>query len=129
MRVHERFRHLFIVTLGVGGLAMLRWGDPTSPSWPLRCPSLAVFGLFCPGCGSQRAVHSLLHGEFGAAVAYNPLLVLILLLSPLALWRPGVLRNVMVGRSLVVGTILFAVVRNIPLPPFTVFAPGALLAP
>lgn len=128
MRAYKRLRLLFWVALGVSGLAVLGWGDPTSPTWPLRCPSFALLGIFCPGCGSQRAVHSLLHGEFGAAFAYNPLLVLMVLLSPLALWRPSLLSNVTVGRVLVFGTILFAVVRNIPFLPFSLLAPGALLS-
>ena len=32
-------------------------------------------GLKCPGCGSQRAVHALLHADFAAAWGYNALLV------------------------------------------------------
>jgi len=129
MRLRGRPLHLFWVALGIGGLVVLRVGDPTSPNWLLRCPSLALLGLFCPGCGSQRAIHSLLHGEIGAALAYNPLLVLILALTPLVVWRPRVLQNVTVGRSLVVGMVLFAVARNIPFPPFSILAPGALLTP
>jgi ABC-type amino acid transport system permease subunit len=33
-------------------------------------------GLKCPGCGSQRAIHSLLHFDFVQAFRYNALLVL-----------------------------------------------------
>ena len=43
-----------------------------------------VTGWDCPGCGSQRAIHALLHGEIGEAFRANgmllvmiPLLVLI----------------------------------------------------
>lgn len=32
-------------------------------------------GLECPGCGSQRAIHSLLHLDIGAAFKFNALLV------------------------------------------------------
>ena len=32
-------------------------------------------GLECPGCGSQRAIHSLLNGDLVAAVHYNALTV------------------------------------------------------
>ncbi|MCW4451447.1 MULTISPECIES: DUF2752 domain-containing protein [Chryseobacterium group] len=32
-------------------------------------------GYSCPGCGSQRAIHELLHLNFKEAFAYNPLLV------------------------------------------------------
>lgn len=40
----------------------------------LSCPSKTIFGLNCPGCGSQRMVHSLLHLDFKSAFSYNPLL-------------------------------------------------------
>lgn len=33
-------------------------------------------GLKCPGCGSQRAVHYLLNGQFIPAFRANPLLVM-----------------------------------------------------
>lgn len=32
-------------------------------------------GLDCPGCGSQRAVHELLHGHIQSAFYLNPLFV------------------------------------------------------
>jgi hypothetical protein len=35
-------------------------------------------GWKCPGCGSQRAAHALLNGEWAMAWSYNPLLVLVL---------------------------------------------------
>lgn len=42
----------------------------------LPCPLRATTGLLCPGCGSQRAVHYLLHGAFTKAWHYNELLPL-----------------------------------------------------
>src|SRR6266513_4699752 len=45
------------------------------PFYP-RCPLHAMTGLHCPGCGSLRAVHSLLHGDIGAALHFNALLIL-----------------------------------------------------
>lgn len=43
-----------------------------------RCPFLVLTGLKCPGCGSQRAIHSLLHLDIAAAFGYNALLVIAL---------------------------------------------------
>lgn len=40
------------------------------------CPTLALTGLFCAGCGSLRAVHELTHLDLAGAWAMNPLLVL-----------------------------------------------------
>lgn len=41
-----------------------------------KCPFLLLTGLKCPGCGSQRAIHSLLHLDFIKALHCNILLVL-----------------------------------------------------
>ena len=42
----------------------------------LRCPSNLLFGINCPGCGSQRAIHHLLHLEITEALRFNALLVI-----------------------------------------------------
>lgn len=50
--------------------------DPAEePIFP-QCLFLLVTGHQCPGCGSQRAIHSLLHLDFGAAFRYNAMMVL-----------------------------------------------------
>ena len=49
--------------------------DPAASRWFPRCPFLLLTGLQCPGCGSQRAVHSLLHLDVMSALHYNSLLV------------------------------------------------------
>ncbi len=49
--------------------------DPATTPFP-RCPFLTLTGWQCPGCGSQRAIHSLLHLDIAAAWRYNAMLVL-----------------------------------------------------
>src|SRR2546421_13112009 len=39
------------------------------------CPFRYLTGYYCPGCGSLRALHQLLHGNLAAALGYNPLMV------------------------------------------------------
>lgn len=34
-------------------------------------------GWYCPGCGGLRAAHDLLHGNVGASLAMNPLVLLL----------------------------------------------------
>lgn len=48
-----------------------------------RCWFHYFTGLDCPGCGSQRMVHALLHGDVAAAWRHNAFL---LLLSPVLLF-------------------------------------------
>ena len=50
--------------------------DPQTYSLFPKCPFLMATGLECPGCGTQRAIHQLLHLNFGAALRYNAFMVL-----------------------------------------------------
>jgi len=42
------------------------------------CPFFSITNLYCPGCGSQRALSSLLHGDIRDSLEYNPLISLFL---------------------------------------------------
>lgn len=48
--------------------------DPAESSLMPKCLFKQLTGLDCPGCGSQRMLHALLHGNISAAWAANPLL-------------------------------------------------------
>lgn len=103
--------------------AGLYWGlDPAGHPFP-RCMVNALTGLECPGCGSQRAIHALLHGDIAAAWGYNALLVTVLPLMPLLfatyLWpgRLGALDRVLSSRPFILSVltviILWTVYRNL----------------
>jgi hypothetical protein len=65
------------------GAAVFFAFDPTQvPIFP-QCMFHRVTGLDCPGCGAQRALHELLHGNLIAALRLNAMFVLSL---PLAAW-------------------------------------------
>ena len=49
--------------------------DPATNKYFPGCPFYKLTGLFCPGCGAQRSIHSLLTGNIIAAVHANILLV------------------------------------------------------
>ena len=59
--------------------------DPNQPGHYPTCPFLWISGYYCPGCGSLRASHDLLHGDVTSAFARNPL-ALALLPAVLAAW-------------------------------------------
>lgn len=92
-------------------------------SWGL-CPSAAL-GFSCPGCGGLRAVNDLTHGDVGAALSSNLLLVLVMPFAVLALglwavdrWR-GTPPTIPWPRlrplvpALVVVVVAFTVARNL----------------
>src|SRR5690606_32381537 len=61
------------VGAGAGAyLAVARLTDPfaetTVAGVTVQCPVHGVTGGFCPGCGSTRAVHELLHGDVAGSL-------------------------------------------------------------
>lgn len=50
--------------------------NPSDGKVFLSCPFKLISGYNCPGCGSQRAIHQLLHGHFETAFRLNPFMVL-----------------------------------------------------
>ena len=97
------------------------------------CIFHALTGLWCPGCGTTRALHALAHGDVGGALAMNPLLLFSMLAVPAIVawsrgWRPAWLASTMavVGapRFWLLLIPLFTLARNLPWPPFSWLAPG-----
>src|SRR5262245_22215211 len=86
-----RARHCIIRTLMgvavVAGAVMLYQVDPSTTRFLPKCPVHLLTGLHCPGCGSTRAIHCLLHGDVAGAIAKNALLVLMLPLGFAYAWR------------------------------------------
>ncbi|MBH1958618.1 MAG: DUF2752 domain-containing protein [Flavobacteriia bacterium] len=64
---------LFPVIIVIG--AFYYFYNPENSPYFFKCPFKLVTGLSCPGCGSQRAVHALLHLNFKEAFHFNPLLI------------------------------------------------------
>ncbi len=67
-----------LILLGLVLLVVYGLFDPAQVALFPSCPLRTATGLPCPGCGSQRAIHDLLHGHLAAALAHNALLVLAL---------------------------------------------------
>ena len=108
--------------------------DPAHYPFP-RCPVYWLTGLHCPGCGTQRALHALLHGHVGQAVGFNLLaavlapVVVLGLLEEARGYLAGMPRRLTLlyspwlGWGIVVMAVVFCLLRNLPGPL------GAWLAP
>ena len=70
----RRARRISVFLLVGAAVAVYRFSDPVQTAWMLHCPTLQWFGLSCPLCGTQRAVHAALHGQWQLAWTYNRLL-------------------------------------------------------
>lgn len=125
-------------TIFVGGLAfavVLHVVDPSeSTSFPV-CPFYSVTGLYCPGCGTLRCLHALMHLDLRSALDYNALTVLFVPMLVLA-WLSVGLAGIRgrepprtwstprwAGWALGVGFGSFWLLRNAPLEPFSWMAP------
>src|SRR2546421_12109023 len=62
-------------TLAAGSIYLFIFEPGKSGFFPV-CPFRALTGFTCPGCGSTRGLHRLLHGDVVAAFELNPLMVL-----------------------------------------------------
>ena len=76
----------------LAGIAVLFLFDPATEGFYPPCLFRTVFGAQCPGCGSLRAAHQLLHGNLQQAWALNkPLIIGLPLAAAISLF--AFLRN------------------------------------
>ena len=99
----------------------------------MECMFYRYTGLYCPGCGSGRAVSALFHGRFAEAVTYNILLpilgipcLIVLAHEYLRFVLPGMkLRPVSISQRtaamLAAAIVAFWILRNVPA--FSILAP------
>ena len=108
----------------IGVMAYVRLVSPYATGNYPTCPFLSLTGLYCPGCGSLRALHELANLDILASLGMNvltPLAVVYLV----ATWVAWTVRSA-TGRprtrlappaalwALLAAIVVFAVARNLP---------------
>lgn len=76
--VNRRLTAAAIWALLAGGATYLFFFQPGRSGIFPACPFHTLTGLNCPGCGTTRGLHQLLHGHLVAAFELNPLTMLLL---------------------------------------------------
>jgi hypothetical protein len=61
-----------VAFVGVVGVLLLWFFDPSQGGFFPPCPLFKFTGLQCPGCGTTRALHALVHGDVVGAFRWNP---------------------------------------------------------
>jgi hypothetical protein len=118
-----RLNHgLFLLGAAVAGFCLFRWNPARSQLFP-PCPFHWVTGLYCPGCGSLRALHALLHGQMLTAFRMNPLMLLSMPVLGLLVLRPTTASRPWVAWTAFAVLLGYGIVRNIPGWPFHLLAP------
>lgn len=64
------------ISVAIFGKGVLDWLNDHL----LTCPIKHTFGMDCPGCGMQRALLALLHGDMGRSFQLHPALIPLLVL-------------------------------------------------
>jgi hypothetical protein len=99
-----------------------------------RCLFYSATGLYCPGCGSQRAIHSLLHlnpkGVVNNNILFIPAFIAVgyhyihpLLNDRLNLNLPDFFYKKNTPWIVLIIFLLFWLLRNLPFLPFSALAP------
>ncbi|NLA63449.1 MAG: DUF2752 domain-containing protein [Bacteroidales bacterium] len=124
-----KYKKYLLITVAIfiiaTALFILFYIDPNVYPFFPKCPFLVATGLECPGCGSQRAMHQLLHLNIAGAFRQNPLIVLYLPYVVLGIYleyfggnkRLPRVRNTLYGKSaaiiILISIVLFWIGRNI----------------
>lgn len=121
---------LAVAAAAAGGCAVIWMANPTVPGGFLPvCPTKALLGIDCPGCGSLRMIYSLLHLDVESAIRFNALgvVAVLLLVWAYAIWVYGRVagRRIRSWQHLrwsapaaLVLTLAWFVVRNLDFGPF-----------
>lgn len=132
MKIYIRSGLLIVLT----GLAVLFFMlNPSEHEIFPKCIFHSVTGYHCPGCGSQRAIYSLMHLNLKGVINNNFLFLPAILLVGYHYVHPIInnqtqwkLPNIFYFKStpwIIFGVvILFWILRNVPFYPFTILAPN-----
>jgi hypothetical protein len=119
--MHSRTTSILLIIAAAGMLLLFYLFDARKGGFP-PCPFFKLTGLLCPGCGSQRSLSALLHGEVIEAMQFNPLLVgsLPLLIHAVLVFlktggkeRPRLLYHPLFAKLILMVVLLFWVARNV----------------
>ena len=86
--------------------------NPETTSCYPRCPFYALTGLQCPGCGTLRGLHALMHLQLADAWHFNPAMIVSIPVIVSFLLFPRACKNVIVGKMILVATLVWWIVRN-----------------
>ena len=122
------------LAVGSGVLVALYAFDPATTRLFPSCPFHLLTGWHCPGCGTLRAVHALLHGRFSQALHDNPFVLAVGFMAAAASAADGARSSAGVRQlarmtspagivCLLVAASVFTVARNIPIRPFVWMVP------
>lgn len=137
MVVTSKSKQIFTILIAIlllGVLLLYFFWSPSEYSFFPKCPLHSLTGIYCPGCGSQRAMHQIIHGNIIEGLRHN---YLIALLAAVLLYQAilfvmhklynksfyNILHQSLTIKIILVLILAFWLLRNLRYYPFTELAP------
>ncbi len=130
-----KLKHLGMLVLGIGVAFLYFFINPSEVDFLPKCPLYVTTGVYCPGCGSQRATHQLLQLNILGVLQQNVLYFLGILIlgyhfivtSLNSILKKNFYNYIYHPKTpliLLVLIIFYWILRNIPYYPFNILAPN-----
>ncbi len=109
--------------------------NPSEVNFLPKCPLYLTTGIYCPGCGSQRATHHLLNFNFVGVLQQNILYIIgllilgyhLIIISLNSIFEKNIYNYLYHPKTpifLLIIIVIFWILRNIPYYPFNILAPN-----
>ena len=129
-----KIKYILFFIIGIALITIYVSVNPSDVDFLPKCPFYFFTGLYCPGCGSQRATHQLLNFNFLGVLQQNLLFVMglfivgyhLTILVSNNIYKKNIYNYLYHPKTpivLLVFIISFWILRNIPLYPFNLLAP------
>jgi len=103
---------LFIIAGCLIAAAILFLFDPAEIALYPKCPFYVITGYQCPGCGTLRGLHALLHGQLIQAMRFNFFMVLSIPLLIFLFFSKKAKYHVCLGWMTLAAVLIWWFVRN-----------------
>jgi len=128
-----KLKHYLLFFLVVVIFLVYYFVNPSNINLFPKCPLYSSTGIYCPGCGSQRALHDMLNFKFKEMIGHNFLFLFGIIIIIYHFIVEGILYfkgkdyNLLYKPKtpiiILIIVILYWILRNIPSYPFTLLAP------
>jgi Protein of unknown function (DUF2752) len=131
MNIGKTYYKLILAVVALAITAYYFFINPSTTTLGFQCLFYKTTGLYCPGCGGQRAFHHLLHGDFASAFQDNVLIFMVLPLVGIKFYEeffekkiiPNFIYSTKFLAVLIILVVMFTVLRNLPYFSFAQFRP------
>ena len=129
-----KLKYIILLVLALSFAVIYFVFDPSSALFP-KCPLYLTTGVYCPGCGSQRAFHDLIHFNLKGMIQHNILfpfgiivVIYYFIVSIINRNRKKPITNILNFKItpiiILIIIILYWILRNLPFEPFIWLAPN-----